>query len=161
MVISPTILEVGTTDNPDNATPLSGQNLQVNYEKSVVTGNVQNFAMSETERVICSSPLARHLIPHFVRFDLLYSGGSQESEVRPDIERFIKGLYPNDFLEVSDLERLLSLRGAKSISNPITLLAVVHNFDRSVVIERSQDKLNTGRLAAFIPDVLTVTRKLG
>lgn len=161
MVISPTILEVGTTDNPDNATPLSGQNLQVNYEKSVVTGNVQNFAMSETERVICSSPLARHLIPHFVRFDLLYSGGSQESEVRPDIERFIKGLYPNDFLEVSDLERLLSLRGAKSISNPITLLAVVHNFDRSVSIERSQDKLNTGRLAAFIPDVLTIKRKLG
>jgi hypothetical protein len=161
MRVSPTILEVGTTDNPDNATPISGQNLQVNYEKSIVTGNVQNFAMSETERVICSSPLARHLIPHFVRFDLLYTGGSQESETRPDIERFIKGLFPNDFLEVSDLERLLSLRGAKSISNPITLLAVVHNFDRSIVIERSQDKLNTGRLAAFIPDVLTIQRKLG
>lgn len=161
MIISPTILEVGTTDNPDNATAISGQNLQVNYEKSIVTGNVQNFAMSETERVICSSPLARHLIPHFVRFDLLYSGGSQESETRPDIERFIKGLYPNDFLEVSDLERILSLRGAKSISNPITLLAVVHNFDRSVTIERSQDKLNAGRLAAFIPDVLTIQRKLG
>ncbi len=161
MVVSPTILEVGTTDNPDNATALSGQNLQVNYERSSITGNVQNFMMSETERVICQSPLARHLVPHFIRFDLIYSGGSQESEVRPDIERFLKGLNPNEFLEVSDLERILSMRGARSITNPVTLLAVVHNFDRSLTMERSQDKINTGRLAAFIPDVLNIARKLG
>lgn len=161
MVLSPTILEVGTTDNPDNATSLSGQNLQVNYERSAVTGNVQNFMMSETERVICSSPLARHLVPHFVRFDLVYSGGSQESEVRPDIVKFINGLYPYEYLEASDLERILNVRGAKSITNPITLIAVVHAFDRTVTIQRSQDKLNTGRLAAFIPDVLNITRKLG
>lgn len=161
MVVSPTILEVGTTDNPDNATSLSGQNLQVNYERSAVTANVQNFMMSETERVICSSPLTRHLIPHFVRFDLVYSGGSQESEVRPDITKFINGLYPYEYLEASDLERILNVRGAKSITNPITLIAVVHAFDRTITIQRSQDKLNTGRLAAFIPDVLNITRKLG
>lgn len=160
MHVSPTILEVGVTDNPDNATALSGQNLQVNYERSAITASVQNFLTAETERVICQSPLARHLIPHFIRFDLVYSGGSQESEVRPDIEKLIKGLFPADSLEVSDLERILTMRGAKSITNPVTLLAVVHNFDRSIVMERSQDRLNTGRLAAFIPDVLNIARKL-
>ena len=161
MVVSPTILEIGTTDSPDNATVISGQNLQVNYERSAVTGNVQNFMMSETERVICQSPLARHLVPHFVRFDITYSGGSQESEVRPDFERFIKGLNPDEFLEVSDLQRLLNIRGARSVTNPITLLAVVHNFDRTVTMQRSEDKINAGRLAAFIPDLLNLTRKLG
>jgi hypothetical protein len=161
MVVSPSVLEVGTTDSPENATAISGQNLQVNYERSAVTGNVQNFMMSETERVICQSPLARHLVPHFVRFDVVYSGGSQESEVRPDFERFIKGLNPDEFLEVSDIQRLLNIRGAKSVTNPVTLLAVVHNFDRSVSMERSQDKINTGRLAAFIPDVMNIARKLG
>jgi hypothetical protein len=81
--------------------------------------------------------------------------------VRPDIEKLIKGLFPKDSLEVSDLEKILSTRGARSITNPVNLLAVIYNFDRTITLERSQDKLNTGRLAAFIPDVLSITRKIG
>jgi hypothetical protein len=49
-------------------------------------------------------------------------------------------------------------RGATSIDNPIDLLAVIHNFDRTVTMERSQNALNTGRLAAFVPDVINLTR---
>lgn len=158
--VSPTILEVGTTDDPDNATIISGQNLQINYERSVLTGSVQNFALSETERVVNESPLARHLIPYFVRTDIGYVGGSQPSEVMPDLTAFILGLFPNDFFEVSDVENILRNRGARSIDNPINLLAVIHNFDRSITLERSQNKINVGRLAAFIPDVINLVRRL-
>lgn len=158
--ISSSILEIGTSDDPNNATQLSGQNLQVNYERSSLTNSVQNFALAETERVICSSPLARHLKPYFVRFDATYVGGGKESDVSTDMATFIKGLFPSDSFEVSDVEQILSNRGARAIDNPIDLIAVVHEFDRSIVAERSKNKLNTGRLAAFIPDIINLTRKV-
>jgi hypothetical protein len=158
--LSRSILEVGVSDDPDNATALSGQNIQIHYERSSLTGNVQNFAMAETERVVNESPLARHLIPYFVRFDLTYVGGSKEADVVADLEQHIRDLFPEDSLDVSDLEKIVSNRGAASIANPIDLVAVVHRFDRSVSVERSRDRLNTGRLAAFVPDVLNVKRRL-
>lgn len=158
--VSSTILQVGVSDDPDNATSISGQNIQVNYDRSILVGSVQNFILSDTQRVINESPLARHLIPYFVRTDLSYVGGSQPSVVEPDIETLILGLFPSDFLEVSDLEGILKNRGATSVDNPVNLLAVIHNFDRSVTMERSQNKINAGRLAAFVPDVITLTRKV-
>jgi hypothetical protein len=158
--ISPTILEIGVSDDPDNATVIEGQNIQINYDMSSLTLSIQNFVTSDTERVINDNPLARHLIPYFVRTDLTYVGGSQPSVIMPSITALIQGLFPSDYLEVSSLEAILTNGGATSIDNPIDLLAVIHNFDRSVTIERSQDKINTGRLAAFIPDVINLTRQI-
>lgn len=158
--ISQSILEVGVSDDPGNATLLAGQNLSVNYDRSTLVNNVDNFARSETERVINQSPLARHLIPFFVRFDLTYFGGSKEDVVIPDMQSFITALYPTDALAVSDLEHLCTNRGATRITNPVDLIAVIHNVDRTISVERSQDQLNTGRLAAFIPDMLNVVRKI-
>jgi hypothetical protein len=158
--ISRTILEVGVADDPSNATQLSGQNLQVNYDRSTLVDSVNNFVTAETERVICESSLARHLIPHFVRFDLLYVGGSKEDVVTPDILALINGLAPDAFLEVAALEQIVMGRGASEITNPLELIAVVHNVDRSIMLDRSQDKINAGRLAAFIPDLLNIKRSI-
>ena len=158
--ISPSILEVGVSDAPSNALQLAGQNILINYARSTVTNNVDNFVRADTERVINASPLARHLIPYFVRFAFTYAGGSAESVLIPDIQAYIQGLYPTDALTVSALEKLAANRGATMVDNPINLIAVVHNVDRSITVERSQNGLNTGRLAAFIPDVLSVTRRI-
>lgn len=158
--ISRSIREVGVSDDPDNATQLSGQNLQVNYVFSSLVTALQNFAMAETERVVNESPLGRHLVPHFVRFDLVYAGGSKEAEIEPLIEAYINELNPDEALEASDIQQLVSGKGANSIVNPLNLIAVVYGFDRSVLIDRSADKLTTGRLAAFIPDVINIKRKL-
>jgi hypothetical protein len=158
--ISRSILDVGVSDSPVNATQISGQNLQINYERSSLTSSVQNFASSEEERVLCQSPLVRHLIPYFVRFDAQYIGGSKEDVVIPDVEKFITELAPQEFFEVSDLTRIIQNKGATSVKNPIDLIAVIHPFDRDVFVERSQDKINTGKLAAFVPDALNIVRKL-
>lgn len=158
--ISKSVLEVGTSDAPQNATQLAGQNLLINYQRSSAVADVNAFALAETERVVNQNPLVRHLLPHFVRFDLSYAGGSKEADVRTDLEKYILQVYPEDPLEVGDLERLVSNRGATSISNPIDLIALVHDVDRSVQVHRSRDRLSTGRLAAFVPDVLTITRRL-
>lgn len=159
MVLSRTMLENGVDDNPLNATQLSGQNLQLNYERAELVSNIQGFASSETERVVCANPLSRHLVPHFVRYDFTYAGGSKESVVIPDMETYIKGLFPMDVLESSDLQKIASDRGATSIQNPIDIIAVVHYPDRRVYIVRSQNGISTGRLAAFIPDKLNVVRR--
>lgn len=156
--VSRTIFEVGASDDPDNAVQLSGQNLQVNYQRSPVTEDVNSFLLAETERVICQSPLSRHLQPFFVRMNVVYSGGSRESDIQPYVEDYISDLQPSDTLESSDIQAVLQGRGATSITNPIELVAVVHDFDRSVRLERSKNGLNTGRLAAFIPDAITLTK---
>jgi hypothetical protein len=158
--LSPTILEVGVNDSPLNSTQLTGQNIQLNYEYSSLVDNVDTYIRSDTERVVCESTLGRHLIPYFVRFSLNYSGGSAVSLVTSDIENYILGLDPDDLLTVSAVERLVDNRGAGSVSNPIDLIALIHNFDRSITVERSQDYLNTGTLAAFFPDVLDITQSL-
>jgi hypothetical protein len=159
--VSRSILEVGVADDPANATQLTGQNLELAYDRSTLVADVQNFATSETERVVCSNPLSRHLVPHFVRFDFEYVGGSSADIVTADMVTYIKDLFPQDYLEVGDLTNLAYQRGATGVSNPIDLIAIVHNYDRTVWAQRSQNALNTGRLAAFISDVINVNRRSG
>lgn len=159
--ISRTIMEAGVSDNLANATQITGQNIAITYERSTLVADTQNFALSETERVVCANPLARHLIPHFVRYDFEYVGGSRADKVVADHQEYIRGLYPSDFLESSDLVNLAYKNGASSVSSPISLIAVVHNYDRTVTAQRSQDSLNTGRLAAFVADVINVNRRSG
>jgi hypothetical protein len=158
--ISKTILEDGVDDDPANATQIAGQNILITYDRSSLVEDVQNFSSSETERVVNSSPLVRHLIPHFVRFDSTYVGGSKEEVVVPEVEDYINKIAPAEAFESSDLQKIMSDAGATSISNPIDLIAIVHQVDRSIVATRSQDRLTTGRLAAFIPDLLNIKRNI-
>jgi hypothetical protein len=160
LYMSLSILPVGVSDDPANAVQLSGQNIQVNYDQSSLVQNVSNFVTSDTERVVCESSLARHLIPYYVRFDLTYFGGSNTNVVVPAIDTYITGLAPTDTLEVSSLNNIVLSNGATAVQNPVTLVAVIHGFDRSISVEQSQDSLNTGVLAAFIPDVLNITRNV-
>lgn len=160
LVISKSILEEGVDDDPSNATQLAGQNILINYDRSTLVEDAQNFISSETERVVNSSPLSRHLIPHFVRFDFTYVGGAKEEVVVPDMEDYIVKLAPMEALESSDLQRIAYDNGANSVDNPLDLIAIVHNVDRSITAARSQNRLTTGRLAAFVPDLLNVKRNI-
>ena len=121
--------------------------------------DIQNYISSDVERVVCSSPLGRHLIPVFVRFDLNYSGGSRESVVVPEVEQYIRDLFPVDPLESSDVQKLVLDRGATFIENPLDLIGIVHFTDRRVYAERSQNFITAGRLSAFIPDVINIKRR--
>ena len=160
LILSTSILAPGVSDSPDNATFLGGQNIQVNYDQSATVQDTNNFITADTERVICSSPLARHLIPYFVRFTLVYFGGSTADLVTSDVEAFIAAILPSGSLNASDLENICANRNATSVQNPIDLIAIIYNIDRSLTAERSQNALNTGRLAAFFPDVLQISRNI-
>ena len=160
LVISKSILEEGVDDSPTNATQIVGQNLLITYERSQLVADAQAFVTAETERVQCESALVRHLIPHFVRLDLFYVGGSTEEVVVRDTDQYVRDLFPEDALESSDLQKVVTDRGATSINNPLDLIAIVHNVDRTIQAARSQNALTTGRLAAFIPDLLNIKRDI-
>ena len=159
MVLSSRILTVGRSDRPDEATQLSNQNIQVNYDRSPLADSVQSFARSELERVLCASILVRHLQPHYINFELVYRGGSSADVVTTDVNEFLAGLGPDDRVEASDIQKLPMSRGADYVQNPIELLAIVHDEERNISVERSENYVTHGRLATFFPGTITVTRE--
>lgn len=159
MTVSRRIVQVGQTDDPTQMQNLYNQNIQISYERSPLTESVQSFASADIERVLNASILVRHLQPHFINFEMNYRGGSSDSVVGQDVDDHIDNLTPDDRLEVSDLQDLPLRRGASYVENPITLVAVVHDEERKITVERSQDYVTHGRLATFFPDDITISRE--
>jgi hypothetical protein len=159
MRVSRRVLTPGSTDTPENMTQISEQNIQINYERSELVEQVQRFANSELDRVLCANIIVRHLIPHFIQFALTYQGGSKASVVEEDIDDYISGLLPEEVLEASAISDIPRRRGAQRVESPITLIGVVHSVDRKIQLDRSQDAISRGRLSTFIKDILTITRQ--
>lgn len=159
MRVSRRILTPGSTDSPENMTQVSQQNIQVNYERSSLVDQIQSFADSDLDRVLNASILVRHLQPHFVSFELVYQSGSKASIVEGDVEDYINGLLPDEVLESSAITDAPRNRGATRVEAPVELIGVVHEFDRSIRIDRSEDSISRGRLATFIPDDLDIQRE--
>lgn len=160
MSLSRRVLTVGSTDRPDQATPLSSQNLQVNYDHSPLTASIQAFASSDLERVLCASILVRHLQPHYLNFELTYRGGSSSSVVEDDVLDYLAGLGPSERVEVSDIVNIAYRRSADSVDNPMELVAVAHDAERNITVDRSKNYVTRGRLSTFFPDNISVSREL-
>jgi hypothetical protein len=159
MEISRRILTVGATDAPSNMTQISQQNIQVNYDRSPLVSQVQAFADSDLERVLCADILVRHLVPHFVQLELFYVGGSSAAIVEGDVTDLIDSLLPNDVLEAAAITNIPQRRGATRVTSPVMLIGVVHRTDRKVRVVRSEDAITSGRLTTFLVGGLTVTRE--
>jgi len=160
MNLSRRVLTVGSTDRPDQATPLSGQNIQVNYDRSPLTSSIQAFASANLERVLCASILVRHLQPHYLNFELTYRGGSSYDVVEDDVLDHLAALGPSERVEVSDIINIAYRRSADSVESPIELVAVAHDEERNITVDRSQNYVTRGRLSTFFPDNIVVTREL-
>jgi len=159
LLLSRRLLLVGSSDRPDEATLLSGQNTQLNYDRSSLTAQIQSFASSELERVLTASIVVRHLQPHYLNFTLNYRGGSDSPVVEQDIFDYLNGLTPDERVEVSEIQDRASRRSADYVENPIELVAVAHAADRSISVDRSEDYVTKGRLATFFPGEVVVTRE--
>jgi hypothetical protein len=159
LVLSRRIITVGSTDRPDQATQLSGQNIQINYDRSPLTASIQAFASSEIDRVLNASLLVRHLQPHYINFDMTYRDGSSADVVEQDVEDYLNNLEPDERVEASDIQDLARRRGADYIQSPITLVAIAHDEERNISVDRSQDFVTKGRLATFIANDIEITRE--
>lgn len=158
---TPQFHEDGSNADPQSATTMYGQNVQVSYEYEPTVRGVHDFLFSEDARVVCANPLARYLTPYFVRVAIQYAGGPRTTDAERQLSTLIHAVFPQDSLEVSDLLHELSRRGANSITMPVTLYALVHGVDRRIRLVSSQDRINLGKIAAFIPDRIELTRTAG
>lgn len=157
-VFSRQILLEGETDNLGNAITITGQNIQVNYDYSSLTEAIQLFASSELDRVVTASLLARHLLPNYLYFELVYQGGSSAEVVQEDVEAYLASLGPDDSVQASSLQALATRRGASFVQNPLVLVSLGVDANRVLSVVRSTNLVSHGRLSTFFPGRVVVTQ---
>jgi len=151
-------LPVGNSDSPENLTEISGRNLKITYESSTVAKLVNDLLRSEFDRPINADPLGRHFLPSYVFTAFRYSGGLSADNTGKELEDAINQLGAQDAIQVSDLEAVITRRGATYVQHPIVLVSITHDIDRNLIVDRSDDALGglnevsfngTGRISAF------------
>jgi hypothetical protein len=157
---SPSVIPVGSEDNTAARVPVDGQGVEIRYSWAPLVAQIQNFATSRQERVVCSDPLIRHFLPSYVAIQGTYKGGTVTDEVYKSVAELIRALAPLDELAVSAIEDVLRVGGATDWDHPMEVVAVTHDLDRRVVADRSSDRLGgdtevyyngSNRTSYFVP----------
>jgi hypothetical protein len=150
-------LAIGTLNN--NTQGLEARNVRVNFETAPVVQDAQTFVDSGTGRVITENIVVKHMVPAFVDLEILYSGGLPETTIEPLLAELIDDTPSSENLSASDIDFLFRERGeAEDVTMPLGLVAIVHNQDRTISVERSEDALVVGRISHFFPGKLTLSR---
>lgn len=152
MHLSRSILEVGADDDPDQRVLLADQSLQIEYETSQTISQLDSYLRADSQRAINANPLAKQLPPHYIRLAIRYQGNPSPAALQRATEAYIAKLETFDRLEASDIIALLSRKGVTSVTTPFTLIALTMDDRRQWRLQRSEDGINLGRLAAFVPD---------
>lgn len=158
IILSRSVNNNGTNDDPEEATQLQGRSLSLTGQGSDLIAQIQTTLLTDASRDICANPLARCLLPHFIRLDVRYTGGPRPEALSPQLAAEVESLQPEDALEASRISQLVREAGATGVENPLTLCVLVHQQDRRVVLQMSQDRVNVQGLAAYYPDMLRLTR---
>lgn len=166
--MSRTILLPGSTDSPEEYVQLSRQSVLVTYDRSELVDEIQSFVDSDSERVTTQDLLVRHLRPHYVNIAWAYVGGSNEPEVIRALRDALDDIAPGEELEVSNLVKVLTARGASSVYSPDpssrfgrrepVLVTVYHDEDRRVRAAVITDVGESTRLARWIADNVSPRR---
>jgi hypothetical protein len=135
-------LPPGNSDLPENHTEISGRNLSVGYDLSTTARVINDLMRSDNDRPINANPIARHVLPRYVYMSVTYRGGSSSDVVGKDVEDYINALGQNE-LEISDVEAMVTRRGAHSVQHPLAVAAITHDLDRALIVDRSDDKLGS------------------
>jgi len=150
---------IGTNDDPEEATPLTGQQLQVTVQAAPEIAQLQQFVDSDGQRDVNASPLALALTPNFVRFDLDYTDGPEPGDLRPVLETLVHALFPDQDLGVDDIIAKVRQEGASSVSSPLTLFTVEVSRDRKLRLKVTQDRIVADKRSAYYPSYLNLRRQ--
>jgi hypothetical protein len=142
------ILPNFSADRSDNELSLVGAPLQIVYERSDAVSSVQDFLLGGAERVTAANLLARHFLPTYVSYSATYAGGSSPSIVAKDIIQYIDNLPIETAIDVSMVQNLIEKRGGNP-NTPTTVTLTIHDWDRRVWAEFSQNEL--GGLLTKVP----------
>lgn len=138
---------------------LHGRKISISYEYSPLVDRIQALLVSDSDRIVTASPLARHFLPSYVYLDIVFEGGNSREKVAGEVSQYLNGLNPTDALDLSQVEKILQRNNVSRYDHPITLMVVTHDLDRRLVESRSQNRLDdasedfegSNRLTFFIP----------
>lgn len=144
------ILPVGSTPGITNEIDLAGQTIQITYDNAPLVEELQRFFNSPLDRVVVANYLLRHFLPAYVYLDAAYVSGSATSVVATDLINYINTVPPSvNQLVSSQVTNLIERRGATQVTQPITLIALVHDIDRKIRGLRSENIIGAGDLPIF------------
>lgn len=138
--ISSSILPLESEDSLDNFLSLAQAPVQISYERADIVQQFQEFLDSPDDRVTAANMLARHFLPAYVSYDAVYSGGAAPSVVAGDIVDTVDTLAIETPIDVSELENIIDKRGGNP-ETPTVVSALIHDWDRRVWIEMSENKV--------------------
>lgn len=159
IVFSTSFLPVGYQDQPVNLVPLEDRTVSVGYEYAPLVDQLQRFATSEADRVLCANPLVRHFLPSYVYLTMSYVGGGSPSAIAAEVIESIQLLEPTAWLDLSKVEKILHKNSVTQYDHPSHLIVVTHDLDRRLVGSRSDSRIGeedvefngTNRTSFFIP----------
>lgn len=156
------LLPVGSVDNPNNYLNVSGTPLQITYDQAEIVKSFQEFLDSAEERVTSANMLARHFLPTYASYDATFFDGSAPSVIAQDIFDYIDTLPIETPIDVSVVEGFIIQNGGNP-ETPTKVVVVIHDWDRKLWMERSENKLGgletkvpyggTPRVSYFVPGV--------
>lgn len=164
LVLPTHVLPVGAEDSPANLILLANTPLQINYERADLVSQFQEFLDSGEDRVTVANMLARHFLPTYVSYDATYTGGSSPSVIAKAIQDYVDNVPIETAVDVSEVEKQITRRGGNP-ETPTKLIVLIHDWDRRVWMEASENKVGgtetkvpyngTPRVSYFIsgPDV--------
>lgn len=150
VILPVSVLPVGSTPDLDNEIRLAGQTLRISYNEAPLIEEMQALFDSPQDRVLVANSLVRHFLPGYVFLDVNYAGGSQVETVAADLITLIDNISPDYNQLTSDaIVTAVKMRGAMTVTLPITLLALVHGIDRRIRGVRSKDAIGAGTEPTF------------
>jgi hypothetical protein len=163
------LLKPGDQDLETKKRILTSIGIGVQYDRSSLVDAIDAFVTNDEERTLCSSILARHHTPAYVRLGINMSGIVDVEELSRKLKLHIETLSGSLRLEVSDLEALIHKAGVDYIDQNFALVALFHDMARVITGERSRDfiggdedvtsrRLTTNRISHFISDIINLTK---
>lgn len=146
LYLSATCPDIGGSGGLDNQITVAGEDVVIKYDSSSAIIATQNSMLRESNRNVLASIFVMHKFPAYVRLFLSYTGGSSVSVIRSDLDKL---LATSDFLgrlTAYEIGKMLVMRHTIDGVEPVTMLKLAWDRDRSWYATLSQDRLVFGSL---------------
>lgn len=136
---------------------VAGSSVTVDYDRSGLVNDVQNYLLDKNYRVVCNNPLARHYFPAYPMISVVRSGGKlSDSDFKQYVSEYLASLYPNKPLELFDLLSVFTRRGATFVNLPQEAAFLVHGPDRKISVVRDKNIVTLGNQYHIMEDLSRV-----
>ena len=141
----------------DRVYEAAGSSVTVEYDRSGLVSDVQDYLLGKAYRVVCNNPLARHYLPAYPMMSIESSGGKlNDIQLKQFVSEYLSSLYPNKPLELFDLLSVFTRRGATFVNLPQEAAFLIHGPDRKISVIRGKNIVTLGNQYHIMEDLSRV-----